>query len=144
RLVTNQWRVTTGGSHRGSKISTRDRPKPPNQRSCFLCQMEGYEKLFALRRAMPLSRERVVVSELELLYAFAAICFARRHQRGADNCLAHHTEFSAKQSLLTARLHRLDFYVVLRELIPKLQAFPESIQETSMVPFYSSICPDDK
>jgi hypothetical protein len=25
--------------------------------------------------------------------------------------------------LLTARLHRLDFYVVLRELIPKLQAF---------------------
>jgi hypothetical protein len=28
---------------------------------------------------------------------------------------------------------RLNFYVVLRKLIPKLQAFPESIQETSMV-----------
>ena len=38
-------------------------------------------------------------------------------------------EFSAEQSLPTARLHRLNFYVVLRELIPKLQAFPESIQD---------------
>jgi hypothetical protein len=47
-------------------------------------------------------------------------------------------------SLFTARLHSADFDVVLRELIPKLQAFPESIQEASMVRFYSSIYADDK
>ena len=47
-------------------------------------------------------------------------------------------------SLLTVRLHRLNFYVVLRKLIPKLQAFSKSIQETSMVRFYSSIYSDDK
>ena len=47
-------------------------------------------------------------------------------------------------SLLTVRLHRLNFYVVLRKLISKLQAFPESIQETPMVRFYSSIYADDK
>ena len=40
--------------------------------------------------------------------------------------------------------HRLDFYVVLRKLIPKLQAFSQRIQETSMVRFYSSIYADDK
>ena len=49
-----------------------------------------------------------------------------------------------RNSLLTARLHRLDFYVVLRKLITKLQAFPECIQETSMVRFYSSIYSDDE
>ena len=47
-------------------------------------------------------------------------------------------------SLLTVRLHRLNFYVVLRKLIPKLQAFSKRIQETSMVRFYSSIYADDK
>ena len=47
-------------------------------------------------------------------------------------------------SLPTVRLHRLDFYVVLRKLIPKLQAFSQCIQETSMVRFYSSIYSDDK
>ena len=47
-------------------------------------------------------------------------------------------------SLLTVRLHRLNFYVVLRKLVPKLQAFSKSIQETSMVRFYSSIYADDK
>ena len=47
-------------------------------------------------------------------------------------------------SLLTVRLHRLNFYVVLRKLIPKLQAFSKSIQETPMVRFYSSIYSDDK
>ena len=47
-------------------------------------------------------------------------------------------------SLLTVRLHRLDFYVVLWKLIAKLQAFPQCIQETSMVRFYSSIHSDDK
>ena len=46
--------------------------------------------------------------------------------------------------MLTVRLHRLDFYVVLRKLIPKLQAFSQCIQETSMVRFYSSIYADDK
>jgi hypothetical protein len=30
-------------------------------------------------------------------------------------------------SLLIVRLHRLNFYVVLRKLIPKLQAFSQSI-----------------
>ena len=47
-------------------------------------------------------------------------------------------------SLLTVRLHRLNFYVVLRKLIAKLQAFSQCIQETSMVRFYSSIYADDK
>jgi hypothetical protein len=46
--------------------------------------------------------------------------------------------------LLTVHLHRLDFYIVLRKLIPKLQAFSKSIQETPMVRFYSSIYADDK
>jgi hypothetical protein len=32
-------------------------------------------------------------------------------------------------SLLTVRLHRLNFHVVLRKLITKLQAFSKSIQE---------------
>jgi hypothetical protein len=47
-------------------------------------------------------------------------------------------------SLLTVCIPRLDFYVMLRKLIPKLQAFSKSIQETSMVRFYSSIYADDK
>ena len=47
-------------------------------------------------------------------------------------------------SLFTARLHRLNFDVMLRKLIPKLQAFSKSIQETSMVRFYSSIHSDDE
>ena len=46
--------------------------------------------------------------------------------------------------MLTARLHRLDFYVVLRKLIAELQAFSQCIQETPMVRFYSSIDADDK
>ena len=47
-------------------------------------------------------------------------------------------------SLLIVRLHRLNFYIVLRKLITKLQAFSQRIQETSMVRFYSSIYSDDK
>jgi hypothetical protein len=47
-------------------------------------------------------------------------------------------------SLLTVRPHRLNLDVVLRKLIPKLQAFSQRIQETSMVRFYSSIYSDDK
>jgi len=46
--------------------------------------------------------------------------------------------------LLTARLHRLDFYVVLRKLIAELQAYSQCIQETPMVRFYSSIDADDE
>jgi hypothetical protein len=46
--------------------------------------------------------------------------------------------------LLTVRLHRLDFYVVLRKLIAELQAFSQCIQETPMVRFYSSIYADDE
>ena len=44
----------------------------------------------------------------------------------------------------TAHLHRPDFYVVLRKLIPELQALSQRIQETSMVRFYSSVYADDK
>jgi hypothetical protein len=47
-------------------------------------------------------------------------------------------------SLRAFRWHRLDFYVVLRKLIAKLQAFSQCIQETPMVRFYSSIYADDK
>jgi hypothetical protein len=47
-------------------------------------------------------------------------------------------------SLLTVRPHRLNFYVVLRKLIPKLQSFSQCIQETPMVRFYSSIYTNDK
>ena len=47
-------------------------------------------------------------------------------------------------SLFAVRPHRLNFYVVLRKLIPKLQAFSQGIQETSMVRFYSSVYADDK
>jgi hypothetical protein len=39
---------------------------------------------------------------------------------------------------------RAHFDVVLRKLIPKLQAFSKRIQETPMVRFYSSIYADDK
>ena len=46
--------------------------------------------------------------------------------------------------MLTARLHRLDFYVVLRKLIAELQAYSQCIQETPMVRFYSSIDADDE
>ena len=46
--------------------------------------------------------------------------------------------------MLTVRLHRLDFYVVLRKLIAELQPFSQCIQEASMVRFYSSIYADDK
>ena len=49
-----------------------------------------------------------------------------------------------RNSLLTLRLHRLNFYVVLRKLIPKLQTFSQCIQETPMVRFYSSIYADDE
>jgi hypothetical protein len=47
-------------------------------------------------------------------------------------------------SVLTFRWHRLNFHVVLRKLIAKLQAFSKSIQETSMVRFDSSVYADDK
>jgi hypothetical protein len=46
--------------------------------------------------------------------------------------------------LLTARRRRLNLYVVLRKLIPELQAFSKSIQEASMVRFYPSVYSDDK
>ena len=45
---------------------------------------------------------------------------------------------------MTVRLHLLNFDVMLRKLIPKLQAFSKRIQETPMVRFYSSIYADDK
>jgi hypothetical protein len=49
--------------------------------------------------AMPLSRERVCPRTRIIVMRFADNCFARQHQRRADNCLAPYTEFSAKQFL---------------------------------------------
>jgi hypothetical protein len=46
-------------------------------------------------------------------------------------------------SFLTARSHRLNFYVVLRKLISKLQAFSQGIHKTSMVRPDSPIDPND-
>jgi hypothetical protein len=48
------------------------------------------------------------------------------------------------RSLVIFRQHRLNLYVVLRKLISKLQAFSQSIQETSMMRFYPSIHSDDE
>jgi hypothetical protein len=45
---------------------------------------------------------------------------------------------------VSARLHRVNLYDVLRKLIPKLQALSKGIEETSMVRFYSSINAYDK
>src|ERR1700746_1653211 len=61
-----------------------------------------------------------------------------------DGIPADSTKSVQSSSLLTVCIPRLDFYVMLRKLIPKLQAFSKSIQETSMVRFYSSIYADDK
>jgi hypothetical protein len=49
---------------------------------------------------------------------------------------------SKMQFLTSVRLHRLNLYVVLRKLIPKLLAFSKRVQETPMVRFYSSIDAD--
>ena len=46
-------------------------------------------------------------------------------------------------SFLTARSHRLNFYAVLRKLIPKLQAVSQGIHKTSMVRPDSPIDPND-
>ena len=45
---------------------------------------------------------------------------ARRYQRQAKQLLGSRRRSVQGGSLLTVRLHRLDFYVVLRKLIPKL------------------------
>jgi hypothetical protein len=47
------------------------------------------------------------------------------------------------RSLTTARLHRADFDLVLRELISKMQAFSQRINKASMVRLYSSVDLDD-
>jgi hypothetical protein len=46
------------------------------------------------------------------------------------------------RSLFTARIHSAHFDVVLRKLIFELQAFPQGVNETSMVRSYSSIDSD--
>ena len=51
---------------------------------------------------------------------------------------------SVNSCFFTVRLQGSDFYLVLRKLIPKLQAFSKCIQETPMVRFYSSIDADDE
>ncbi len=61
-----------------------------------------------------------------------------------DDCLAAGTGSVQSSSLVTVRLHRLHFYVVLRKLIPKLQAFSQCIHEASMARFYSSIYSNDE
>jgi hypothetical protein len=70
--------------------------------------------------------------------------YPRRYQRRARQLTAPAPNSMQSSSLQTIRLLRLNFYVVLRKLIPKLQAFSQCIQETSMVRFYSSIYSDDK
>ena len=85
------------------------------------------------------------VLELELLYALLKHLF-RATLTASSHTMAWSLAPTSVQrsSLLTVRLHRLNFNVVLRKPIPKLQAFSKSIQETSMVRFYSSIHSDDK
>ena len=46
--------------------------------------------------------------------------------------------------MFTARVYQLNFDIVLRKLIPKLQAFSKGIQEPTMVRFYSTIHADNK
>jgi len=73
-----------------------------------------------------------------LLAARSPSARAMRDAIGAapDNCLAGRTELVQSSSLLAVRLHRLNFYVVLRKLILELQAFSQGIHETSIVRFY--------
>jgi hypothetical protein len=61
-----------------------------------------------------------------------------------DDCLAAGTGSVQSSSLVTVRLHRLHFYVVLRKLISKLQALSQCIHEASMAGFYSSIYSNDE
>ena len=64
----------------------------------------------------------------------------RANSNYRENCI----KSAQNCSLLIVRRRRSHFYVVLRKLIPKLQAFSQSIQETPMVRFYSSVDSDDK
>jgi len=68
----------------------------------------------------------------------------RRHHRARPMLRSQHRISVQSSSLVSAPLHRLHFYVVLRKLIAKLQAFSQSIQETSVVRFYSPIDADDE
>jgi hypothetical protein len=45
--------------------------------------------------------------------------------------------------VITARVHRSNFDVVLRKLIFELQAFPQRIHKTPMVRFHSSVDSND-
>jgi hypothetical protein len=85
------------------------------------------------------------VLELELLCAFGSNLFRATLSAPSRTTGWQLAPNSVRRSsLLTVRLHRLDFYVVLRKLIAELQAFSQCIQETPMVRFYSSIYADDE
>jgi hypothetical protein len=73
-------------------------------------------------------------------------CGTRKNRRDVRAASEDSNRLGSVQSssLLTVRLHRRDFYVAPRKLTPKLQDFSKSIQETSMMRFYSSIYADNK
>jgi hypothetical protein len=85
---------------------------------------------------VPIESTERVCPQLESLYAFRGPRATLSAPVAPNQCKG--------SSLLIIRLHRPDFYVVLRKLIAELQAFSKRIQETTMVRFYSSIYANDK
>jgi hypothetical protein len=74
------------------------------------------------------------------IQSFPKAATEKRYQSGRDAISAEQIDAwqptpnsVQSRSLVRARLHRLNFYVVLRKLIAKLQTFSQSIQETTMV-----------
>ena len=79
------------------------------------------------RRLSQLRNENnAFVPTLELLCAFRSHLFQATLSAPSRITVWNSVQSS---SLLTVRLYRLDFHVVLRKLITKLQAFPECIQK---------------
>jgi hypothetical protein len=54
------------------------------------------------------------------------------------------TEPATGSVLPAFRLHRYDFYIVMRKLVSKQEALSQGIQETSMVRFDSAIDANDE
>jgi hypothetical protein len=86
-------------------------------------------------RGAPRNEQRAVNSRIDFSVAQSA---KRSNPSTADRASVQ------SGALLIIRLHRLNLDVVLRKLIPELQAFSECIHKTSMVRSYSSIYSDDK
>ena len=63
-------------------------------------------------------------------------------EEAADHCQTFISSSHCKVVFTACLRAHLD--VVLRKLIPKLQAYSKCVQETSMVRFYSSVYADDK